>query len=410
MDFRPARVEDGLTAAQLRLRERLSAWAEAELGGFGADRGGGVSGEEVAGVGAAGDEAAGGVAAGDEAAAAVFRKLAAGGVFRYAAPREFGGVHRSVQARDLCVVREALAGVSPLADTLFAVQALAAYPLALAGTPVQQRRYLPRLAAGRDIGAFALTEPDAGSDPAALRLRARKRGGSYVLDGVKSLISNAGLAHLYVVFGSTHPARKGNGVSAFVVEAAAPGVRVRERLALISPHPIGTVAFEGCRVPEGQLLGEPGKGLGVALGTLEALRCSVGAAAVGMAGRALAEAVGYARERSQFGRALSRFQAIRFKIADMATELEAARLLVYRAAQAHDRREPGLGRKSSMAKLFATEAAQRIVDEALQIHGGRGLVAGSVTERLYRDVRALRIYEGTSEIQRLVIARAVLGE
>ena len=302
MDFRRGRIEDGLTAAQLRLRERLSAWAEAELEGFGADRGGGVSGDGAAGGGAAGDGAAG-----DEAVAAVFRKLAAGGVFRYAAPREFGGVRRSVQARDLCVVREALAAVSPLADTLFAVQALAAYPLALAGTPVQQRRYLPRLAAGRDIGAFALTEPEAGSDPAAVRLRARKRGGSYVLDGVKSLISNAGLAHLYVVFGSTHPARKGNGVSAFVVEAAAPGVAVRERLALISPHPIGTVAFEGCRVPEGQLLGEPGKGLGVALGTLEALRCSVGAAAVGMAGRALAEAVGYARERSQFGRALSRF-------------------------------------------------------------------------------------------------------
>ena len=332
-----------------------------------------------------------------------------GGVFRYAAPSGLGGVRRRVQVRDLCVIRETLARVSPLADTLFAVQALATWPLMAAGSPDQQAAYLPGLASGRHMGAFALTEPDAGSDAASVRLRARKRGDGYVLDGVKSLISNAGLASLYMVFGSTRPSRKGNGLSAFVVESAAPGVVVKERLALISPHPIGTVGFEGCRVPASQLLGAPGNGLEIALGTLEALRCSVGAAAAGMAARALAEAVRYARRRSQFGRTLSRFQAIRFKIADMATDLEAARLLVYRAAEAHDRDEPATGRKSSMAKLFATEAAQRIVDEALQIHGGRGLVAGSVMERLYRDIRALRIYEGTSEIQRLVIARDVLG-
>ena len=375
---------DGLPAPQARLRRELSAWAEAELGGI-----------DPAG--------------GDAAAEAVFRKLAGRGVFRHVAPRGFGGVRPGVQARDLCVIREALAGASPLADTLFAVQALAAYPLATAGTPEQKAAYLPRLAAGRDVGAFALTEPEAGSDPASARLRARKRGGEYVLDGVKSLVSNAGLAHLYVVFGSTHPARKGKGLSAFVVEAPSPGVTVAERLALVSPHPIGTVAFEGCRVPETRLLGRPGQGLAIALGTLEALRCSVGAAAVGMAARALAEAVRHARRRRQFGRTLSRFQAIRFQVAEMATELEAARLLVYRAARAHDRDEADLGRRSSMAKLFATEAAQRIVDQALQIHGGRGLVAGSVMERLYRDVRALRIYEGTSEIQKLVIARGVLG-
>ncbi len=374
----------GLSPPQVRLRRELSGWAEAELGGIDAG-------------------------AGDPAASAVFRKLAARGLFRYAAPRGFGGVRTRVQVRDLCVIRESLAGVSPLADTLFAVQALAAYPLVLAGTSSQRRGYLPRLAAGRDMGAFALTEPEAGSDPAALRLRARRRGESYVLDGVKSLISNAGLADLYVVFGSTHPARGGKGIGAFLVEASAPGVAVRERLALVSPHPIGTVVFEGCRVPRSQLLGDAGRGLGIALSSLQTLRCGVGAAAVGMAARALAEAVAHARRRSQFGRALSSFQATRFKIADMATELEAARLLVYRAACAHDRGEEGLARASSMAKLFATEAAWRIVDQALQIHGGRGLVAGSVTERLYRDVRALRIYEGTSEIQRLLIAREVLG-
>ena len=373
-----------MAAPQVRLRRALSAWADAELAGIEAPDG-------------------------DEAARAVFRKLAARGVFRYAAPRGLGGMRRRVQVRDLCVIRETLAGVSPLADTLFAVQALATWPLMAAGTPDQQAAYLPGLASGRHMGAFALTEPDAGSDAAAARLRARRRGDGYVLDGVKSFISNAGLASLYVVFGSTRPAHKGDGLSAFVVESAAPGVVVRERLALISPHPIGTVGFEGCRVPASQLVGEPGSGLKIALGTLEALRCSVGAAAAGMAARALAEAVRYAKRRSQFGRTLSRFQAIRFKIADMATDLEAARLLVYQAAEAHDRDDHAKGRKSSMAKLFASEAAQRIVDEALQIHGGGGLVTGSVMERLYRDIRALRIYEGTSEIQRLVIARDVLG-
>jgi len=383
-EFRPGEIPGWLGAPQARLRGSLSAWAQTELAGVSAD-------------------------GGDEAARAAFRKLAGRGVFRYVVPRGSGGIRRRVQVRDLCVIRETLAGVSPLADTLFAVQALAAWPIMAAGTPDQQAAWLPGLAAGRDMGAFALTEPDAGSDAAAARLRGRKRGGAYVLDGVKSLISNAGLAHLYVVFGSTHPARKGKGLSAFVVEAATPGVEVKERIDLISPHPIGTVGFEGCRVPAAQLLGQPGQGLGIALGTLEALRCSVGAAAAGMAGRALAEAVRHARRRSQFGRNLSRFQAIRFKIADMTTDLEAARLLVYQAARAHDRGDGDLRRKASMAKLFATEAAQRIVDQALQIHGGRGLVAGSVMERLYRDVRALRIYEGTSEIQRLIVAREVLG-
>ncbi len=383
-EFRPGEIPGWLGAPRVRLRGALSAWAQAELAGVAAD-------------------------GGDEAARAAFRRLAGRGVLRYVVPRGFGGIRPRVQVRDLCVIRETLAGVSPLADTLFAVQALAAWPIMAAGTPDQRAAWLPGLATGRDMGAFALTEPDAGSDAAAARLRARKRGGAYVLDGVKSLISNAGLAHLYVVFGSTHPARKGKGLSAFVVEAATPGVEVKERLDLISPHPIGTVAFEGCRVPSAQLLGRPGQGLGIALGTLEALRCSVGAAAAGMAGRALAEAVRHAGRRSQFGRSLSRFQAIRFKIADMATDLEAARLLVYQAARAHDRGEGDLRRKASMAKLFATEAAQRVVDQALQIHGGRGLVAGSVMERLYRDVRALRIYEGTSEIQRLIVARDVLG-
>lgn len=384
-DFKVGDLPSWLPAPQIRLHRALSTWADMELTGCDVEHS-------------------------DEVTLALFQKLARRGIFRYAVPREFGGIRRRVQVRDLCVIRETLAGMSPLADVLFAVQALAIYPLITAGALAQQVAYLPRLATGQHMGAFALTESNAGSDATATQLRARKRGENYVLNGVKSFISNAGLAHVYVVFGSTHPARRGNGISAFVVEAGTPGVAVRERLALISPHPIGTVAFKGCCVPTTQLLGKPGKGLGIALNTLGALRCSVGAAAVGMASRALAEAVRYAQHRSQFGRTLSQFQGIRFKVADMATDLEAARLLVYQAAHAHDQDEDALARKASMAKLFATEAAQRIVDQALQIHGGRGLLAGSIMERLYRDVRALRIYEGTSEIQRLIIARDVMGK
>ena len=254
-------TESWLDAPRLRLRQGLATWVEAKLGG---DAGGGDQARGDGDTSGGGDHSGGSNAAGrgdqagcgndapgdgDEAAMAVFRTLARRGLFRYVAPRGFGGARRAVEARDLCVIREALASVSPLADTLFAVQALAAWPVAAAGTPAQQAAYLPRLAAGADVGAFALTEPDAGSDAASVQLRARRRGTGYVLDGVKSLISNAGLAQLYVVFGSTHPVRKGNGLSAFVVEADSPGVTVTERVALISPHPIGTVAFQSCRVP-----------------------------------------------------------------------------------------------------------------------------------------------------------------
>lgn len=330
------------------------------------------------------------------------------GFTAYVASKSFGGIRENVQARDLCILREELARGSALADTMFAMQALGSYPITIAGSEEQKQRYLPPIARGEAIAAFALTEPQAGSDLSSMETRAVSRGGEYRLTGVKCFISNAGLAQTYTVFALTDPEKKTKGISAFVVEANTPGFVLKERTPLLSPHPIGVIAFEDCRVPRTQLLGKEGEGLKIALTTLDTLRCTVGAAAVGLAQRALEEAVQYSRKRRQFGQALAEFQATQFKLADMATELEASRLLVYQAAWARDHNQSDLKQKSSMAKLYATEAAQRIVDQALQIHGGMGVVVGTPVERLYRDVRALRIYEGTSEIQRLVIARNLL--
>jgi acyl-CoA dehydrogenase len=293
---------------------------------------------------------------------------------------------------------------------MFGVQALGSYPIALAGSEEQQRRYLPPLAKGERIAAFALTEPNAGSDVSAISTQAERDANGYRLNGVKHFISNAGIAHTYVVFASTQPEAKAKGLSAFIVESNSAGFTVKEKTPLLSPHPIGVVAFDDCFVPQHQLLGGEGEGLKIALSTLDTLRCTVGAAAVGFAQRALDEAVGYSRKRRQFGHALAEFQGIQFGLADMATDLEAARLLVYQAASMKDEDLQEFPLKSSIAKLFATEAAQRIVDQSLQIHGANGVVAGSIMERLYRDVRALRIYEGTSEIQRLIITKHLLKQ
>jgi acyl-CoA dehydrogenase len=344
----------------------------------------------------------------DDLARRLVRQLGNEGFLSYALPKKFGGVREKVQARDLCVIREELARGWALADTMFAVQALGSHPIALFGTEEQKQRYLPPLANGTAIAAFALTEPEAGSDVAALKSRALHHDGEFVLTGNKRFISNAGIADSYVVFASTAPELAGKGISAFVVDANNPGLIVKKRIQVISPHPIGMIALEECVIPESSILGNQGDGLKIALVTLDLFRCTVGAAAVGLAQRAMEEALDYGRKRRQFDRPLTEFQGIQFKLAEMATELEAARLLVYQAAWVHDSGAADAKLKSSMAKLFATEAAQRIVDQAVQIHGGMGVVVGSVVERLYRDVRALRIYEGTSEIQKVVIARELL--
>jgi acyl-CoA dehydrogenase len=325
----------------------------------------------------------------------------------YVIPKDYGGVRTQVEARDLCILREELARADALADTMLAMQAMGSYPITLAGQPEQKGLYLPAIAKGECMMAFALTEPEAGSDVSCLTTRAVRHGGAFRLSGTKRFVSNAGIADRYVVFASTTPELRGKGISAFIVDSTQPGVIIKE-LALLSPHPIGMVCFDDCIVPESNLIGGEGQGLQLAFQTLDLLRCTVGAAAVGFAQRALDEAILYSKQRHQFGRAIAQFQGVQFQLAEMATSLEAARLLVYQAAWAHDSGIDDVKQKSSMAKLYATEAAQRIVDQALQIHGGNGLIAGSITERLYRDVRALRIYEGTSEIQKMIIARELL--
>ena len=336
------------------------------------------------------------------------KALGAEGFLKYTVPADFGGIRPAVAARDLCILREELARGDSLADTMFAMQALGSFPITLAGNREQKHRLLPSIADGSCIAAFAITEEAAGSDVASLESRAVRRGPMYCLTGTKRFISNAGIADSYVAFVSTDPAKKGHGISAFLLDGKLPGLVVKEKTELLSPHPIGVVEFNDCLVSEDALVGAEGQGLEIAFSTLDLLRCTVGAAAAGLAQRALDEAIRYSKERRQFGRRIAEFQATEFKLAEMATELEAAKLLVYQAAWAHDCAEHDAKRKSSMAKLYATEAAQRIVDQALQIHGGSGLIAGSIMERLYRDVRALRIYEGTSEIQKLIIARELL--
>ncbi len=270
---------------------------------------------------------------------------------------------------------------------------------------------LARAANGKAIAAFALTEPDAGSDVAALKTTARREDDAYIIDGRKRFISNAGVADFYTVFARTGTREDGRAeISAFIVSARMPGFAVAERTEMIAPHPIGELEFKGCKVPAEDMIGVPGDGLRLSLQTLDMFRASVGASACGMARRALDESVLHAKSREQFGRPLSGHQLIQEKLADMATEFDAARLLVYRAAYLKDTGAATSTREASEAKLFASEAAGRIIDQAVQIHGGIGLVRGTVVERLYRDVRALRIYEGTSEIQKLVIANQLLKE
>jgi acyl-CoA dehydrogenase len=310
--------------------------------------------------------------------------------------------------RACCLVREALAAASPLADAVFALQALGTLPIVLAGSEDLKHRWLPGVLAGTAMAAFAMTEPEAGSDVGAIATTAQRDGSEYVLNGKKTLISNAGIADFYVVFASTDPSAGSKGLSAFVVPADTPGFRFVRALTLSAPHPLGDIAFDNARVPTGCRLGSEGDGFRLGLSTLDRLRPTVGAAACGMAERALAESLRHAGTRRQFGAPLAANQLIQEKLARMATDLAAARLLVYRAAWEKDHGTERITLEAAMAKSFATEAAQRIVDDAVQILGGRGVLAAHPVDRLYRSVRSLRIYEGTTEIQQLVIAGQLL--
>jgi acyl-CoA dehydrogenase len=310
--------------------------------------------------------------------------------------------------RGCCLMREALGEASPLADAVFALQGLGTTPLLLSGSPAQKERWLGPIGDGKVMTAFAMTEAEAGSDVAGMATTARREGGGYVLDGRKTLISNAGLADLYVVFASTDRPRGAKGISCFLVPADAPGLRFAGAQVLSAPHPLGELAFEDCRLPANALLGAEGRGYGLGLATLDRLRPTVAAAACGMAARALAESLAHVKRRHQFGTPLAHFQLVQQKLSRMATELAAARLLTYRSAYEKDQGQERITVEAAMAKSFATEMAQRAVDDAVQLAGGRGVLAEHPVERLYRAVRALRIYEGTTEIQQLIIAGELL--
>ncbi|MGI9167566.1 MAG: acyl-CoA dehydrogenase family protein [Pyrinomonadaceae bacterium] len=343
----------------------------------------------------------------DESTRDCVNVLASAGLLNYAVAFP----NTPLDVRALCLIREILSYSSPLADLAFVMQGLGTYAISQAAPEHVRDFWLNRAAEGRAIAAFALTEPDAGSDVSALKTTAARDGDAYVIHGRKRFISNAGVADFYTVFAKTGTQPDGRAeLSAFVVGARMPGFTVVERTAMISAHPIGEIEFKDCRVPAEDMVGAEGDGFLLAMRTLDTFRASVGAAACGMARRALDESLSYATSRKQFGRLLAEHQLIQEKLADMVTELDAARLLVYRAAYLKDTGTARATRETSEAKLFATEAACRIVDSAVQIHGGSGLVRGNVVEHLYRDVRALRIYEGTSEIQKLIIAGQLLKE
>lgn len=335
-------------------------------------------------------------------------RLGKGGWLKYTVPASLGGAHQDVDLRSLCLIREMLAYEWSLADFAFAMQGLGAAPIVWYGSDSLRRKYLPRMASGQSIAAFALSEVEAGSDVAAMHTTAQRDGQGYVVNGEKAWISNAGIADHYVVF-ARFPEKGDKAFLAVVVDANNPGLRISSRTTVMAPHPLGTVTFNNCWVAEESVVGEPGKGLAVALGTLEAFRATVAAAAIGFARRALDEAVQYVQRRKAFGELLSSFQLTQARIADMVTAVDAGELLVQRAGWSHDVRKSHGGADSAVAKLYATESAQRVIDDAVQLFGGQGVVSGATVERLYREIRALRIYEGTSEIQKLVIARQVLS-
>lgn len=333
------------------------------------------------------------------------KDLGAAGFLAHCAPED-----SRFDVRSLALLREVFAFHAGLADFALTMQGLGSGPVALAGTEAQKRRYVGRAARGEAIAAFALSEPDAGSDVAALATRARRDGAHYLLDGVKTWISNGGIADFYIVFARTGNESGTKGISAFVVDADAPGLCIDERIEIVAPHPMATLRFSACRVPAANLLGPEGEGFKLAMRTLDIFRTGVATAALGFARRALAEALLRARERKMFGRALADFQTTQTKLADMATGIEAAALLAYRAAWMRDVKQKRVTREAAMAKMQATETAQAVVDAAVQICGGLGVKRGHPVERLYREVRALRIYEGATEVQKLIIARELLKE
>jgi alkylation response protein AidB-like acyl-CoA dehydrogenase len=333
------------------------------------------------------------------------RKLGEGGWLRYA----IAAGSDAIDTRAICLIRETLARHNGLADFAFAMQGLGSGAISLFGSDAQKERYLPRVARGEAIAAFALSEPEAGSDVAAMQCAARRDGDSYVLDGEKTWISNGGIADFYVLFARTGEAEGARGISAFVVDADTPGFQIAERIAVIAPHPLARLRFTNCRIPASQRIGGAGQGFKVAMATLDVFRTSVAAAALGFARRAFEEALARATSRKMFGQTLADFQLTQARLAQMATGIDSSALLTYRAAWQRDRGGK-VTREAAMAKMTATETAQQVIDAAVQMFGGQGVVSGEMVEQLYREIRALRIYEGATEVQQLIIARELLRE
>ncbi|MGC8810501.1 MAG: acyl-CoA dehydrogenase family protein [bacterium] len=341
----------------------------------------------------------------------IVKCMARQGIYRLLVPQEYGGLYKTVRSLPICVAREELGRGHNFAGASIATQGLGSYPIVLAGSSELRQKFLPQIASGEIIPAFALTEPEAGSDAGSLKTSALKEGDVYRLNGTKCFISNAGIAHYIILFAKTDPSLGTKGISAILVEKGTPGFEVTKQMEILAVDVVNELSFKDCLVPRKNLIGEEGRGFIIAMQTLDLLRCSVGAHAVGIAQEAFDLALAYAKKRIQFGKPIAQHQAIQMKLANMIVEINCARLLVYQAALAKDNNQPDVTFKSSMAKYYATEMAQRVVDQAVQIHGGYGvLVDDFPLERLYREVRAPRIYEGTSEIQQLIIANHFLKE
>lgn len=363
-----------------RLADELDAWCAAELGHD--------HGDDV-----------------DAECRALVRKLGDGGWLRYCVPAPYGGVHEALDVRSLALIRETLARHSGLADFAFAMQGLGSGTITLFGTEAQRRDYLPAVATGEKIAAFALTEPKSGSDVAAMETTAEERDGCWVVNGAKTYISNGGIADYYVLFARTGEAPGAKGISAFLVDADAPGLAVTERIRVIAPHPLATLEFHDMRLPAGALLGERGRGFAEAMATLDVFRTTVGAAALGFARRALDEATQRVRARRLGAGTLADNAMTQGTLAEMVLDVETAALLIYRAAWLRDVKGVRNTREAALAKLHATDGGQRVIDKAVQLFGGLGVTHGVIVESLYREIRALRIYEGASEVQKVVIAR-----
>lgn len=346
----------------------------------------------------------------DAACRKLVAQLGQAGWLRNAVPAEFGGNYPQLDVRSLCLSRQHLAYYSGLADFAFAMQGLGSGPISLFADPAIQQKFLPDVARGKLISAFALSEPNAGSDVAAMTTEAVADGNEFVLNGCKTWISNGGIADFYTVFARTNEAPGAKGISCFVVEADNPGLEIAERIDVIAPHPLAKLKFNDCRVAKSSMVGQPAKGFGIAMATLDVFRSTVGAAALGFARRALDEAGRHTTQREIFGGKLCDLAITQSSLGEMALDIDTSALLIYRSAWTKDTQGTRVTREAAMAKYHATEAAQRVIDQALQLHGGLGVVSGNMVESLYREIRALRIYEGASEVQKVIMGQQALRE